>query len=397
MNASSFSALFGSPSATPASAPPPVDWDMVETWLGVPLPRDYKAVVTAYGPLDIGDFIWLHAPCVQPGRFDYATWLTETHRNCRISSREAPPYEPPAFHPASGGLLAWGATRSTSHFFWDTSASDDPDQWPVVVFHRDAIYSGDSPWRTYEMSLLETLAKVVDTGLPLPGDETLGPLPATARRTAFLPDAVPWTPPVPKPEVVPEIQRRAALTQGTGLDAMRLLAPPPKTPYLGDGAWEELFDALGTRLPNEYVTLMEVYGAGCLSDWLRFVPPTRRGARGLARYVEETLADYRDLRADFPEEQPLPVWPEPGGFLPFANSIDGDQLGWLTQGDPENWPLIVYPRHADQGPPLPDGLTDTLLDWMRGNLKTIGFAVLDEDDDPLEFIGFDSWNAESYD
>ncbi|MFI0356980.1 hypothetical protein [Actinomadura sp. 9N407] len=393
MNATSFSALFGSPSAAPFD----VDWDMVESWLGVPLPSDYKAVVSAYGPLDIGEFIWLHAPCVQPGRFDYATWLKGTHRDCRIASRDVPPYEPPAFHPAPGGLLAWGTTRACSELFWDTSASDDPDQWPVVVFHRDAMNRGTSPWHIYESSLLETLAAVVGTGLPLPGGDTLGPLPATAERTAFLPDAAPWTPPVPEPEIVPEAQRRAALTNGTGLDAIRLLAPPPEEPYLGDGTWEQLFDALGTRLPTEYVTLIELYGAGCMSNWLRFVPPTRHGTSGLAQYVESSLGDYRDLRAEFPEEQPLPVWPEPGGFLPFANSIDGDQLGWLVQGDPDSWPLIVYPRHSDQGPPLPGGLVDTLLDWLRGRLTTPDFPVLDEDDDPLDFIGFDSWNAEAYD
>lgn len=97
---------------------------------------------------------------------------------------------------------------------------------------------------------------------------------------------------------------------------------------------------------------------------------------------------YRDLRESFPEDFPLAAWPEPGGFLAFANSIDGDELGWLTQGDPDRWPVIVYPRHDDQGPPLPGTLTETLLDWMRGRLDAAGFATLDPDDDPLEFLGF---------
>jgi hypothetical protein len=52
---SRFAALFGPPS--PAAAPVPVDWDEVESWLGLRLPADYKAVVSAYGPLDIGEFI----------------------------------------------------------------------------------------------------------------------------------------------------------------------------------------------------------------------------------------------------------------------------------------------------------------------------------------------------
>ncbi|WP_344590283.1 hypothetical protein [Actinomadura vinacea] len=382
-----FAALFGPPQAEPVT----VDWNAVESWLGLPLPSDYKALVTAYGPLDIGEAIWLHTPCALPGRFDYGEWLKTTHRDCRILSRSAPPYEPPAFHPAQGGLLAWGTTRSASYLFWDTSASADPDEWPVVIFYRDAMATDGGPWHTYDSALLETLSTAVRTGLPLPGGHTLGPLPATARRTAFLPGAIPWSPPVPEPEVVPVALRRAALAQGTGMEALHLLAPPPDVPYLGDGTWDGLFEALGTPLPSEYVTLMESYGSGCFSNWLRFSPPTRLDENGLARFAEEVLDGYRHLREALPAYYPLPAWPEPGGFLPFADSIEGDYLGWLTEGDPDTWPLIVHPRHADQGPPLPGGLVDTLLDWMRGRLETEGLAVLDEDDDPLEFLGFEPY------
>jgi hypothetical protein len=213
MDTSSFAAILGPPPAVPV----PVDWDVVEAWLGLALPGDYKSVASAYGPLDVGEFVWLHTPCVQEGRFDYATWLRETHRECRISSRQAPPYAPPAFHPAPGGLLAWGMTRSVSYLFWDTAASDDPDRWPVVIFHQDAVYQRVKPWHSYQMPLLDTLSAAVHTGLPLPGGGRIGPLPATARRTAFLTDVGAWAPPESRPEVVPEAHRRAALTEGTGL------------------------------------------------------------------------------------------------------------------------------------------------------------------------------------
>jgi hypothetical protein len=389
---SSFGAFFGRPSAVPV----PVDWAAVESWLGLRLPGDYKSVVAAYGPLDIGEFIWLHTPCIQEGHFDYATWLRDTHRHCRMSSREAPPYEPPAFHPAPGGLLAWGMTRSASYLFWDTGVSENPDRWPVVVFHQDAVYRGVNPWRSYEMPLLDTLSVAVRTGLPLPGGGRIGPLPATARRTAFLTDAVRWAPPVPRPEVVPVAQRRAALTEGTGLEALSLLVPPPEVPYLGGGTWEKLFEELGTRLPAEYMALMDRYGAGCWSKWLNFVTPLRTNGRGFAYHAAEVLDGYRSLRAGFPEYHPLPVWPEPGGFLPFASSIDGDQLGWLTEGDPDSWPLIISPRHADQGPPLPGNLTDTLLEWLRGRFASEGIPGLDKLDDPLEFIDFEPWDDEAY-
>ncbi|MGQ5264817.1 hypothetical protein ACTWLT_29100 [Micromonospora sp. ZYX-F-536] len=392
MDTPSFTAIFGPP---PANAVP-VEWDVVEAWLGLPLPGDYKSLVSTYGPLDIGEFIWLHSPCVQKDRFDYGNWLQEIHRHCRVASRQVPPYEPPAFHPADAGLLAWGETRSASRLFWDTAASDDPDQWPVVIFHQDAVHHGVNPWHSYEMPLLDTLAAAVHTGLLLPGGGRIGPLPATARRTAFLTDAGSWSPPTPRPEVVPEALRRAALTQGTGLAALSLLVPPPEAPYLGGGTWTDLFEELGTRLPDEYVSLIDRYGAGNWCKWLNFVTPLRTNGRGFAYHAAQVLDGYRELRAAFPEYHPLPVWPEPGGFLPFASSIDGDQLGWLTEGDPDQWPLIVSPRHADQGPPLPNNLTDTLLEWVRGRFATEGLPGLDALDDPLAFIDFESWDDEAY-
>ena len=90
------------------------------------------------------------------------------------------------------------------------------------------------------------------------------------------------------------------------------------------------------------------------------------------------------LRADYPEFHPLAIWPEPGGFLPFASTTYGDEIGWLTIGEPEGWPLLVNPRQSDPGPPLEGSLVEILLSWVRG--KPIPcFKNLDPLDDPLEF------------
>ncbi len=88
--------------------------------------------------------------------------------------------------------------------------------------------------------------------------------------------------------------------------------------------------------------------------------------QGLAATVEGMLDGYRQLRAAHPQYYPMPAWPEPGGFLPFASTIDGDQIGWCADGPPETWRVAVDPRHWDQGPPLPGDFTATLLTWLRG-------------------------------
>ncbi len=174
-------------------------------------------------------------------------------------------------HPDPGGLLAWGSTRNTDILFWDTSASDDPNQWTVVVHHADGIphqglrrvYPPGHPsspglmrWHRYDLTLGGYLRRTVraERELPSPPGPVIGPLPATIARTVFLSDARPWTPPAPVPPRLTGPERRIALETGTGLDALRLLTPPPASPDSGDGTWEDLFEELGTALPEEYVT-----------------------------------------------------------------------------------------------------------------------------------------------
>ncbi|MFI0038889.1 hypothetical protein ACH4NS_25820 [Streptomyces mutabilis] len=391
---------FTEPDGERPPAPVAVDWAAVEEWLGVRLPGEYKRLADRYGPLDFGEFFWIHVPCVQEGRFDYGQWLRETHRGARIEARDLPEAERHAIHPEPGGLLAWGVTRGSDTLFWDTSVSADPDEWTVVVRHQGPVPgSGLRDWHAYDLTLTEYLRHAVRDGweLPSPPGPLMGPLPGSVARTAFLPTAAPWTPPEPAAPRLTAEERRVALETGTGEAALRLLSPPPEHPYLGGGTWDGLFAELGTRLPGEYTRLMDVYGAGCWSQWLRFLTPLRTGERRFVTHVEKVLGAYRSLQDGYPEEYPLALWPEPGGFLPFANSIDADHLGWLTEGDdPDGWPLVVWPRHAPQGAPLEGGLVDTLVAWQRGRLVTHGLAGLDEEDDPLEFAGFEAWDDRAY-
>ncbi|GAB2734569.1 hypothetical protein [Amycolatopsis magusensis] len=180
MDVSVLTALFGTP------GPLPVEWPAVESWLGTRLPADYRTLASACGPLEIGAALWLHTPCEREGRFDYGTWVRQTHHLCRTAARH--------FRP-SPGLLAWGATRASDRLFWDTWAADDPDRWPVVVFDREAAERGLDPWHGLGVPMAETLLEAVSTGIALPSGTRLGPLAPTARRPAFLAGARPWHPP----------------------------------------------------------------------------------------------------------------------------------------------------------------------------------------------------------
>jgi hypothetical protein len=369
---------------TSPEAPIPVDWDAVESWLKLRLPSDYKAVASAYGPLGIGDGIGLHTPLHDDFRWDwdYTRWLQITHRDCRGVVRLDMPAEVPAFHPARGGLLAWGTTPRADPLFWDTSVSTDPNEWTTVLFHREFPYVGNSPWHRYSMSMTEFVVAAIRAGIDLGTPWGFGPLPPTVSRPPHLGDARPWTAPVRRPVSDSDAERRAALRKGKGLDTLVVLVTPPAQPHTGETTWEQVAEELGTPLPSDYRALMERYGAGEWRGWLNFF-----GRDELAEKVEVLTGIYRDLRAQFPEFHPLAAWPEPGGFLPFALSIDGDQLCWLTVGAPDTWPLILIPRDGEPGSRWRTGLADGLLRWSRGYAPP-GMPDPDPLDDLLELARF---------
>ncbi len=91
----------------PPDEPWPIDWAAVEGRLGVRLPTDYKAFAERYGPVLVGDRVWV----LVPHRSDEGGYLGELaqsqglHRSLRDTD---PPAHPFAFHPEPGGLLAWG-------------------------------------------------------------------------------------------------------------------------------------------------------------------------------------------------------------------------------------------------------------------------------------------------
>lgn len=394
-------AAFTAPDPGRPPTPVVVDWSAVEQWLGLSLPDDYKYMAGTYGPLDFGDYLWIHVPCIQEDRgFDYGEWLRRTHRQTRIDIRALPKYERPAVHPEAGGLLAWGTSRSSDTLFWDTSVSEDPNQWTVIRQVGAVPSRGRRPLLRYDHTLTGYLQHVTRSEWEFPSSAGTpsGALSGTVARTAFLQTAQPWTPPVPVTSPLTDTERRIALQTGTGVTALRLLSPPPESPYLGNRDWKDLFDDLGTRLPHEYVTLMELYGAGCWSGWLRFHTPLRADKlSSFTGHIDYFREAYSSLKETFPEDFPLTVWPEPGGFLPFGNSIDGDHFGWLTEeDDPDSWPMIISPRHSDQGPPLEISLIDMLLGWQRGTFAHETLPELDEDDDPVEFAGFEPWDDKSH-
>ncbi|GAA0992020.1 hypothetical protein GCM10009555_080360 [Acrocarpospora macrocephala] len=152
------------------------------------------------------------------------------------------------------------------------------------------------------------------------------------------------------------------------LERLIALVPPPPDPLFALGSWEELFAELGTRLPADYVALIDAYGSVAFSEYLG-VADARRDGNGatMGIHAREIGDSYRSFRAEWPADYRFAAWPEPGGFLPWGNTIDGDHLGWLTEGEPDRWPVAIWPRHSDERV-IDLTMAEFLLGWFSGDL-----------------------------
>ena len=128
------------------------------------------------------------------------------------------------------------------------------------------------------------------------------------------------------------------------VERLRQLLPPPADPVEPGRpeGWAEVEAALRTGLPSDFKAFTELYGSGTVDDFLYLFNPFAAGPDGnLLAEKDRVLAGYRQTRARFPERLPLPPFPDPGGVLPLGRTDNGDELYWVTQGDPDGWPVAL--------------------------------------------------------
>jgi hypothetical protein len=133
------------------------------------------------------------------------------------------------------------------------------------------------------------------------------------------------------------------------LERLRQLLPPPADPVEPGrpDSWAEVEAAIGTQLPTDFKAFTELYGSGMVDDFLYLFNPFAAGKDGnLLIEKDRVLAAYRQSRARFPDRLPLPPFPEEGGVLPLGRTENGDELYWVTEGHPDDWPVALLASRA---------------------------------------------------
>ena len=138
------------------------------------------------------------------------------------------------------------------------------------------------------------------------------------------------------------------------VEALTIAIPPPadtdRYPIAPD-MWARFEEHDGSVPPRGYRAIFDRWGTG---EWgwsvdggsrFYFEPPF--SPQGLIPGPDESAQIHRELRDEYPDLEPdFPVWPEPGGWLPFGGHGDGGwTVGWFRDlPDPDQWPIGVWGR-----------------------------------------------------
>ena len=127
------------------------------------------------------------------------------------------------------------------------------------------------------------------------------------------------------------------------IDELRAVLPPPATPAAPATArdWTAIEGQVGSLLPPDYKQFVEAYGPGRIADFLMVFTPFAANANAdLTQQVGRQVGALRQLR-DAGQTSEYPLFPEPGGLMPWGVTDNGDILLWLRSGEPAAWPVVI--------------------------------------------------------
>jgi hypothetical protein len=115
--------------------------------------------------------------------------------------------------------------------------------------------------------------------------------------------------------------------------------PPARQPQ--PGAWDEVEQYVGSTLPGDYKTFMDLYGTGEISGELVVFHP--QGSAPLLARMCRVHETFGRSRSRHPDLRPYPIHPEPGGLVSWGFDHSGDEHFFLPcdDKDPNRWKIVT--------------------------------------------------------
>lgn len=139
--------------------------------------------------------------------------------------------------------------------------------------------------------------------------------------------------------------------------------------------WDEVESEVGYPFPTDYKRLMSRFPSGDFGKKFYIYSPVQ-GREWLARFNEQqrdAFGVFDIVLEDTPDDLPYPVFPAPGGLLPWGLG-DEEIFCWQVNevSKPDDWTVVFGDPVAEVWGEYPGPASNFLLDVILGNFTSQG-------------------------
>jgi len=156
------------------------------------------------------------------------------------------------------------------------------------------------------------------------------------------------------------------------LNELVAIAPPPQNP-IDTGRGQDITVAeneIGIQLPSDYIEYIRIYG-NCL--WYQhlflYSPFSSEKFLSLWERHKYNIEQMKIMCKYLPPPTPYAVFPEPRGIFLCGGDIYGEFLAWITEGSPQEWPIVYFNVDGGIFEKFNMNITTFLLKLVKGEIK----------------------------
>jgi hypothetical protein len=187
---------------------------------------------------------------------------------------------------------------------------------------------------------------------------------------------------------------------------VRMVPPPKKPQEAGTAAGFRRVEAkLEIKLPDDYKQLVHLYGCGQWQEFWYILNPfsenefgnllfqcrTRVKQRTTMLDAERVMREEYNTHSELYGKYPYPIYPEPGGIVPWAWTDNGGRFFWATSGPPAKWPTVYWAGRTMEYERFKMPCAELVFKAVSGQLPVFegAFGSDHEYGRPDSFVGFE--------